>query len=302
MPDPTGPFSMTGFARGEASDGETTVEVSVRSVNHRFLDVKIRTPPELESGDALIRRVAKAKLSRGQLQVNVQVRSELAHDLTLDRALADAYLAAYRELAESAGVEAPPDLTAVLRIPGVLVSAQAGGDEADKRLEGLLKQALDAALDQLRNERAAEGATIAADVAARARTIAEEAKALTGAVGDLAPRFQERLTRRLTELLGETPLDEQRILQEAATLAERTDVSEELQRLAAHADRLFELLECGGEVGKQVDFLAQELNREANTLLSKTTPLGESGLPVTEVGLRLKAEIEKIREQAQNLE
>ena len=137
---------------------------------------------------------------------------------------------------------------------------------------------------------------------ARGETIAAEAAGVAQPAADLAPHFQERLQTRLQALLAETPIDPQRILQEAAVLADRCDVSEELQRLAAHGRRLAELLDAGGEVGKQLDFLAQEMNREANTLLSKTTPLGEAGLPLTDAGLRIKAEVEKIREQAQNLE
>ena len=295
---------MTGFARAEASDQETTVEVTLRSVNHRFLDLKIRTPSELDSGDLLVRRLVKEKLNRGQLQISVQLTTEKAAGPALDRTLADAYIAAHKALAEAHGLDAAPDLTAILRIPGVMQQGSVERPDAETvaRYEGLLADALNQAIEQLLAERASEGATIATDVAERARAIRREADGLTEAVGELTPQFQARLTRRLTELLGETPVDEQRVLQEAATLAERTDVSEELQRLAAHADRLLELIAREGEIGKQVDFLAQELNREANTLLSKTTPLGEEGLPVTEAGLRLKGEIEKIREQAQNLE
>ncbi len=297
------PSSMTGFARAEASNDDTAVEVAIRAVNHRFLDLKIRAPAEFDTADRLIRRVVKTKLKRGQLQINVQLRSESASELTLDRALSDAYLAAHQELAEAHGIDQRPDLTAILRIPGVLAPGSGQTGEEDRsRLEALLAQALDKALDALASERAVEGAAIAKDVAARARTIAREAAELTEAVSDLTPMFQQRLTKRLQELLADTAVEPQRILQEAAALAERTDISEELQRLAAHADRLLELISTDGEIGKQVDFLAQELNREANTLLSKTTPLGEKGLPVTESGLRLKAEIEKIREQAQNLE
>jgi len=295
-------LSMTGFARAEAGDATASVEVAVRAVNGRFLDLKLRTPPELEGCDPLVRKIVKKRVARGQLQINVQLTLQTADAPRLDRALADAYVAAHEELAAAHGLQQDPDLTAVLRIPGVLGQASRGDEEQRARLQALLAQALEAALKKFNAERRQEGATIAADVRARAETIAAETAALEDAVSNLVPEFKERLERRLTELLGDAAVEPQRLLQEAALIADKTDVSEELQRLAAHAARLQELLDSDGEKGKQMDFLAQELNREANTLLSKTTPLGAKGLPVTEAGLRLKAEIEKIREQAQNLE
>jgi uncharacterized protein (TIGR00255 family) len=293
---------MTGFAR-VASEGEPNLEVTVRSVNNRFLDLKIRTPSDFDSLDPKIRALVSAQVKRGSVQVFVNLRAHRSTALQLNRDLAQAYLEAYRQLATAQGVSDPPDLTSILRIPGVL--EECGEERADEdagALAALLEQALEAALIKLNEERAREGAGIAADIRARGETIAAEAAAVAIPAADLIPRFQQRVADRLRSLLGETPIDEQRILQEAAVLADRCDVSEELQRLAAHARRLSDLLQAGGEVGKQIDFLAQEMNREANTLLSKTTPLGEAGLPLTDAGLRLKAEIEKIREQAQNLE
>ena len=293
---------MTGFAR-VASEGEPNLEVTVRSVNNRFLDLKIRTPSDFDSLDPKIRALVSAHVKRGSVQVFVNLRAHRSTALQLNHDLAQAYLEAYRELATVQGVSDPPDLTSILRIPGVL---EERGSEPQAENQGaaaaLLEQTLEAALVKLNEERAREGAGIAADIRARGETIAAEAAAVAIPAADLTPRFQRRVAERLQTLLGETPIDEQRILQEAAVLADRCDVSEELQRLAAHARRLADLLEAGGEVGKQIDFLAQEMNREANTLLSKTTPLGEDGLALTDAGLRLKAEIEKIREQAQNLE
>jgi uncharacterized protein (TIGR00255 family) len=293
---------MTGFAR-VASEGEPSLEVTVRSVNNRFLDLKIRTPSELDAVDAKIRALVGAHVKRGSVQVHVNLRVQRSTSLRLNRGLAESYLEAYRDLAAAQGVTAPPDLTSVLRIPGVLEEQTAERtDEDQEALEALLERVLRQALVKLNEEREREGTGIAEDVRARGETIAAEAAAVAKPAAELAPHFQQRLASRLQELLGDTPIDPQRILQEAAVLADRCDVSEELQRLAAHARRLAELLDAGGEVGKQIDFLAQEMNREANTLLSKTTPLGEAGLPLTDAGLRLKAEIEKIREQAQNLE
>lgn len=294
--------SMTGFAR-VTSEGEPALEVTVRSVNNRFLDLKIRTPSDLDGLDPKIRALVSKHVQRGSIQVHVNLRAERSTALQLNRELAAAYLGAYRELAAAQGVSESPDLTSVLRIPGVLEERAAErSKEEQAELAARFEQTLDDALVKLNGERAREGAGIAADIRSRGETIAAETAAVAKPAADLIPRFQERVRDRLQNLLGETPIDEQRVIQEAAVLADRCDVSEELQRLAAHAKRLSELLDAGGEAGKQIDFLAQEMNREANTLLSKTTPLGEAGLSLTDAGLRLKAEIEKIREQAQNLE
>jgi uncharacterized protein (TIGR00255 family) len=296
-------YSMTGFAR-VTSDSEPTIEVSVRSVNHRFLDLKMRTPSEFEALDPLIRRVAKQHLKRGSVQISISLGSNRECSLELNREMADAYLQAYQELADSRDLShKTPDLMALLRTPGIFGSTDRDlTDEQREQLAATLETTLITAFKALNEERAKEGAGLEADVRARTLSIANEAKTVAAASAEMVPMFRERLEKRLNQLLGEAPIDPQRVLQEAAVLADRTDISEELQRLAAHAKRMFEILDAGGEAGKNVDFLAQEMNREANTLVSKSTPLGEAGLPITEAGLRLKAEIEKIREQAQNLE
>jgi uncharacterized protein (TIGR00255 family) len=295
-------YSMTGFAR-VVSDSEPAIEISIRTVNHRFLDLKIRTPSEFEALDPLIRRIAKEHLKRGSVQISISLESNRESSFELNRDLADAYLRAHTELSDAHRLSQEPDLMALLRIPGILGgSDQKWPDERRAEIEALLEKTLTQAFTALNEQRAKEGAGIAADVRQRTEAIAKETEDLKAASAAMIPQFQERLEKRLSQLLGETPIDPQRILQEAAVLADRTDVSEELQRLAAHSARLLEILEKAGETGKNIDFLAQEMNREANTLVSKSTPLGQAGLPITEAGLRLKSEIEKIREQAQNLE
>jgi uncharacterized protein (TIGR00255 family) len=176
------------------------------------------------------------------------------------------------------------------------------GESEKSALQEALGDCLDRALAELVQNRVREGEGIAADVRERGSAIQKDVEQLAVMVPAVAARFQQRIERRLKELLGEVPLDPQRTLQEAAILADRTDISEELQRLKAHTDRLLEILDGGAGLGKQIDFLAQEMNRETNTMLSKTTPLGQEGLQFTDAALRVKAEIEKIREQAQNLE
>lgn len=295
-------YSMTGFAR-VTSDSEPTIEVTARSVNHRFLDLKMRTPSEFEALDPVIRKLAKRHFKRGSVQISINLQSHSETSLELNRELADAYLRAHKELADANDLDQTPDLMTLLRTQGILgASEQEWTDDQREQIESSLTATLTKAFESLNEERAKEGAGLEADVRARTQAIAAEAKQIEAASAEMVPMFRERLEKRLTQLLGETPLDHQRVLQEAAVLADRTDISEELQRLAAHAERMLEILDQGGEAGKKVDFLAQEMNREANTLVSKSTPLGEAGLSITEAGLRLKAEIEKIREQALNLE
>jgi uncharacterized protein (TIGR00255 family) len=272
-------------------------------VNHRFLDLKMRTPAELEASDPLVRKLVKENIQRGSVQVNINLHSERATRFALNKELAAAYLAAYDELASTRDAAPPPDLTAILRVPGVLGEQEAArSPEEQAALELRLENTLREAIEAFNAEREREGAGIDADVRERAERIGVEADGLVERVAELLPDFQARIHKRLTDILETTPVEPHRILQEAAILADRCDISEELQRLEAHSERLLDLLDGGGEVGKQLDFLAQEMNRETNTLLSKTNPLGAAGLPVTDAGLRLKAEIEKIREQAQNLE
>lgn len=295
---------MTGYARVQSEGEDLSLTLTLRSVNHRFLDLQLRVPPEVEALEALIRQRIKQSMARGQLQVSASLRWRRKADrLRVNRALVDAYINSYRDLAREQGIETEPDLNAVLRVPGVIVLEDAEpGDTEKSVLENALNDCLTRALDELLQNRRREGEGIATDIRERGRAIQQETERLESSLGSVAAKFQQRIERRLTDLLGEAPIDPQRVLQEAAVLADRTDISEELQRLKAHAARLLEMLNDGAELGKQIDFLAQEMNRETNTMLSKTTPLGQDGLEFTDTALRVKAEIEKIREQAQNLE
>jgi uncharacterized protein (TIGR00255 family) len=296
--------SMTGYARVQWEGDDLSLTLTVRSVNHRFLDLQLRVPPEIEALEGLIRQHLKQQITRGQLQVSASLRwHRKAERLRVNRPLVEAYLESYRALAREQGITTEPDLNAVLRIPGAVTLDEAEIEEAQKSvLQNALQDCLTRATDELLRNRLREGEGIVADIRERGRSIQREAARLTELLPDASGKFQQRIERRLADLLREVPLDPQRALQEAAILADRTDISEELQRLRAHAERLMEMTADGAELGKQIDFLSQEMNRETNTMLSKTTPLGHEGLQFTDTALRVKAEIEKIREQAQNLE
>ena len=297
-------FSMTGYARTHSEGDDLSLVLTIRSVNHRFLDMQIRIPPQLEPFERLIRRTVKQHVKRGQLQISASLRwKQAATAFTINRSLTEAYLKAYQELSEEYSVVAQPDLNVILRVPGVIGFDNADLDDERKTLlEQTLVDCLERAAEELNRTRRQEAEGIVKEMEQRGRSIQADLEKLKAVREETVPKFRERLERRLQEVLEKVDLDPQRLVQESAVLAERADISEELQRLASHAGRFLELLESGGELGKQIDFLAQEMNRETNTILSKTTPLGSAGLPVTEIGLRLRAEIEKIREQAQNLE
>ena len=297
-------YSMTGYARVRSENDELSMVLTLRSVNHRFADLQLRIPGELEALEARIRRLVKQHVKRGQVQISISIDwNGLTESVTVNQPLIEAYLGAYRELARRHGIPAEPDLNVLLRLPDAV---SFNGSELDEPRRALLERTLDdgltRGLEELNRARQQEGAGIVDEMKDRLRRMREDVEALESVRLDTVPKFQERLEKRLGELLERFAPEPQRVLQEAAILADRADISEELQRFGGHLERLTEMLDGGGELGKKIDFLSQEMNRETNTILSKSTPLGRDGLAVTEVGVRLKAEIEKIREQAQNLE
>ena len=297
-------FSMTGYARTQSEGDELSLVLTIRSVNHRFLDMQIRIPPQLEPHERLIRRTVKQHVKRGQLQITASIQwKQEAGAFTINRSSTDAYLKAYRELSEEYSIVAQPDLNVILRTPGIVSFDNAEiDDERNALLEAPLTDCLEPALEELNRTRRQEAEGIVEEMRHRGRSIQADLEKLEAVRQQTVPKFRERLEQRLRDVLKKVDLDPQRLVQESAVLAERADISEEVQRLASHTGRFLELLGNDGELGKQIDFLAQEMNRETNTILSKTTPLGSAGLAVTEIGLRVRAEIEKIREQTQNLE
>jgi uncharacterized protein (TIGR00255 family) len=218
----------------------------------------------------------------------------------LNRALLDVYMRAFREAAGIYRVEGQPDLNSALRVPGMLSAG-----EAETLPEDVSAAALEAAGDAvaaLTQVREREGAATADEIRQRCQNVGGLVTGMEEIRAGAAPAFQKRLSERLAELLKGVPLDPQRLAQEAALLADRSDISEELTRLKMHTAQVEEMLRTGGEVGKRLDFLLQEMNRESNTVLSKTGGLGELGLTMTDLALAAKSEIDKIREQALNLE
>ena len=295
---------MTGFAslRGSVVDGPSFT-LALKSVNHRFLDLHMRLPSYCDGLEIQLRRVLKELLRRGHVEVTLQVERRTTAQVQLNTDLLNDYIEAFRKAAELYGLVNQPDLNAVLRVPGMMSVETSVGTEANGELDAAVLEIVREVVAKLNEGRAAEGASLAAELRAsmgRLRAFAEEMAGLRNGVREA--QF-ERLRSRLMELTGGVAVSEERVLSEAAVLAEKSDIEEEIVRLRTHVERFIALLDEGGELGKRLDFLLQELNREANTMLSKTSAAtGENSLRITELGLEMKAEIEKAREQVQNLE
>lgn len=290
--------SMTGFAQVKGSVKNLGFILSIKSVNHRFLDLHFRLPANSDALEMNLRRVLKEKLARGHVDVNLSVDQAGAMPLALNRQLVSGYVAAFRAAAIEAGIAAEPDLNAVLRLPGALESDNAVADEEMARA---LLPKLDEALDQLNRMRAAEGQGIERELRQRVAHIAAACTEVRKYRDVMLKSYSERLQARLQEWLG-AAVEKDRIAQESALMADRSDIQEELVRLENHVQHFLALLDQNGEIGKKLDFLLQEMNREANTLLSKTSGLAGDAIRVTEAGLAMKSDIEKVREQVQNIE
>lgn len=292
--------SMTGFARVKKSSGAGEVVLTVKSVNHRGLDIHFHMSDELDVFENALRSALKRHVLRGHFQVRVVFTRSQAAAPALNRGLLEAYFGAFRQAASEMGIAGKPDLNTALALPGMF--RETGGEQPEEAAEQFLVSALEEAVLALNAFREREGRELVAELTARASAIREAASRMQELRSQAAPAFQARLAERLAELLGGTSMEPQRLAQEAALLADRSDISEEITRLRVHTSQLEALLAGGGEIGKKLDFLLQEMGREANTILSKTSGAGDLGLVMTEVGLAVKAEIEKIREQALNLE
>jgi uncharacterized protein (TIGR00255 family) len=255
---------------------------------------------ELDAFEGSLRAVIKRRALRGHFQVRATLTRTQPASCVLDRSRLESYLAAFGQAAGELGLSAEPDLNAALSLPGMF--REDSSQEPGEAAEPLLVSAMEQAMEALNAFREREGSELAVELKARTAAIRDAGARMEQLRARATPAFQARLNERLADLLGGISIEPQRLAQEVALLADRSDVSEELTRLKVHASQLDDLLDQGGEVGKKLDFLLQEMGREANTILSKTTGIGELGLELTDLALGAKAEVEKIREQSQNLE
>jgi uncharacterized protein (TIGR00255 family) len=305
---------MTAFAqvKGQLADRSTpgqpadplrnhkglTFTLSLKSVNHRFLDVHFRLPSDSDSLEMQLRRRLKEKLARGHVELGLNLERSPGESLALNRQIVGGYVHAFRMAAAEFGIAAEPDLNSVLRMPGALDAAIPA---ADGDLETCVLAHMEEALERLNQMREAEGRGIERELRERMARVHSASQGVEKHRRTVLKIYRERLQARLEEWLG-SQLDPERLLQEAALLVDRSDIQEELVRLQTHVEHFLGLLDQPGEVGKKLDFLLQEMNREANTLLAKTSGLAGDALKITELGLAIKCEIEKAREQVQNVE
>lgn len=292
---PSGPGSGQGPV---PQNGRLAFSLSLKSVNHRFLDLHFRLPSGSDSLEMQMRRILKERVARGHVEVSLNLERAGSEAFALNRPLVSAYIAAFRAAAAEFSLAAEPDLNAILRIPGALESGQ---EPQDGAIESAVMTRIGEALDRLNQMREQEGRSIERELRQRMAHLGEAVKTVQVHRRTVLHSYVEKLQARLQELLGSNA-DRERAMQEAALLVDRSDIQEEIVRLENHVQHFLDLLDQAGEVGKKLDFLLQEMNREANTLLSKTSGLAGEALQITEAGLAMKAEIEKSREQVQNLE
>jgi uncharacterized protein (TIGR00255 family) len=294
-------YSMTGFARVQVRiQDQLSYTLSLKSVNHRFLDVQLRMPNGLDALEVELRKAIKDALVRGHVDLTLSVDRSMQQKAGYNRELVSGYVAAFTAARDEFGLTGQPDLNAILRLPGALQGDNRGDEELTALAESV-RQQIAPLLDELKIMRAREGEALAEILNATLDRLTEATNGVAELRPEIEQRFQDRLAQRLLAATG-PEFNRQRLLEEVAVIVERSDVAEELARMHTHIGHFRELLAAGGEVGKKLDFLLQEMNREANTMLSKTGGVGGKGTRMTELGLAMKAEIEKAREQIQNVE
>lgn len=295
--------SMTGYGRGQWQEGNWLCRVEVKSVNHRFLDIHNRLPPELSSLDGKIRKWIQERIKRGRIDLFLKIEKGDEPEFSLNRPLLQGYLDALELLERDYSVGGSLDPSRLLRTPGMLVQESAPvSDEQLAALEVGVADAVAHALSDLETMRQAEGQALENEIRQRLDAIQTEVQRIETHSEGLLELHRERLTARMESILADIEVDPARLLQEAAHQADRGDIREEVSRLISHGAQSRTLLSGSGEVGKKMDFMMQEMNREANTILSKNAGLANRRLDITNAAITIKTEIEKIREQIQNVE
>ncbi len=290
--------SMTGYGKAMVAGDDFSVSVDLKTVNNRFLDIHLRVGSELASLEPGIKKRITTRLTRGRVDVTISVDRTAQIIYELNRPLIAGYVTALKQLQEDFQIGGELDINLLARIPGALQPARNGIDD---RVISAVDAAVDQALDELEKMREQEGEALRNELRERVAKIESLVPTIESAAAGLAEAYRVRLQKRIGELLNRggqvVEIDPPRLAQEVAYLADRSDVSEEMVRLRSHLTQFQEALDAPGEAGKMLDFLLQELNREANTTLSKSTDF-----VIKEAGLAIKAEVEKLREQVQNVE
>ena len=290
--------SMTGFGRGSAEGESGSVGVEVRSVNSRFLDIQVRSPHQLQAFEQMVREKIQGRVGRGKVSVHIswEEGASIGPLPTLDETVVARYVEDLRRLAAMDGVSgrAEVDRELLVRLPGVFRSEVAQGN--NEEAEGLLAAALATALDDFVAMRTREGEALAADLRQRIERIESLLAEVEKGVPEARKQVHARLREKVDELLKPGEVDEARLAMEVALIADRSDITEEIVRFHSHNAQFVEALDKGGEVGRRFNFLLQEMNREANTISSKA-----ANSAIVHTVLDVKEEIERLREQVQNL-
>jgi uncharacterized protein (TIGR00255 family) len=290
--------SMTGYGKAMVAGDDFSVSVDLKTVNNRFLDIHLRVGADVASLEPSIKKRITSRLTRGRVDVTISLERTAQMVYELNRPLIAGYVNALKQLQQDFQIAGELDINVLARIPGALQPARNGIDE---RIVTALEAAVDQALDELEKMRVQEGEALRTELRERVKKIETLVPVIEASAAGLAEAYRVRLQKRIGELLNRggqvVEIDPARLAQEVAYLADRSDVSEEMVRLRSHLTQFQEALDAPGEAGKMLDFLLQELNREANTTLSKSTDLA-----IKEAGLAIKAEVEKLREQVQNVE
>jgi uncharacterized protein (TIGR00255 family) len=288
--------SMTGFGQGSAAGENFKVRVDLRTVNNRFLDIHTRLPQELSSLEINLKKQIQTKLSRGRVEMTIAVEQSRQATFEINRPLVSGYLAALSQAKTEFDLQGDVTLELIAKLPGALQVSQ-NSSNLDEALVAGVTEALGQALESLTAMRMVEGQELAQELNVRLVKIESQMPIIEEEAKLLPTIYRERLMKRLQDVLKSTQIDEARLAQEVVTLADRSDISEEITRLKSHVLQMRDTLNSNEEVGKRLDFLLQEMNREANTILSKSNDLA-----ISDAAIVIKTEVEKIREQAQNVE
>lgn len=289
--------SMTGYGRAVETVNGREFTVELRSVNNRYLDCTVKLPRSLTFGEDAVKQAVKATITRGKVDVYISVRSESAADVqvTLNEAMVEGYLAAMQKMVSQYGVRDDVSVSVLSRMPEVFTVERGQVDE--EQLLSDLMGVVRLALQNYDAMRTTEGAAMEKDLRSRGDTILELVSQVEAGSSQTVADYRTRLENKLKEVLANTAIDESRILTEAAIFADKVAVDEETVRLRSHLQQMNTMLTTGGPIGRKLDFLLQEMNREANTIGSKC-----SDVALARIVVEIKAELEKIREQTQNIE
>jgi uncharacterized protein (TIGR00255 family) len=289
-------LSMTGYGIGSAQKDDTAISIEIRTVNHRFLDLHVRISHEYLYLEGEIQQLVRGALDRGRVDVTVAIHNANSTSYLINSSLVKSYLEAADKLKEEFDLQDSLDLKTLLSLPGVLQNADAVQSDASGDISDLVKRSVQAALEGVLQMRRQEGEALHTDMLRILSSIEENTKSIRDLSIDLPAECLQRLTDRLAQLMPQGGIDAQRLAQEAALIADKCDISEEVARMGSHIEQYYALMNAKERVGKKLDFLLQELQREANTILSKS-----GNLEIARHAIAIKTDIEKLREQVQNV-